>query len=443
MPMRPHAVEVKQPVTGEPPADVLSIVIPAYNEEEAIRDTIARCEDAAREIRDAAGLAAVEIIVVSDGSTDRTVEIARSFPGVRVVAFEHNRGYGAAIKEGFRCARGTLLGFLDADGTCEPRCFGVMCRRARAGVDVVVGSRLGPGSRMPRTRRLGNRLFALLLGFLCGRRVTDTASGMRVIRRRALAWLEPLPDGMHFTPAISARALLNDLEVCEVPMPYEERVGTSKLRVFSDGLLFLRAIVAGVLCYRPERLLLIGFTVCMVLGLCLAAYPTEFYLRHGRIEEWMIYRFLVCFLLGSVGWPLLGGAALASRMRSFGPRRRDQDSFWSALPARLFEGRRLAALAAVTLAASGWLLWPGAVEYVTSGAVTLHWSRVVTGLFGVVLVAQAFVIAVLLRVLAIWKTQTETRRDGERGRSLEEDLACTVQGPAAHAPGPSPAPASS
>src|SRR4029079_19541878 len=109
--------------------------------------------------------------------------------------------------------------------------------------DIVLDSRMGPESKMPRIRRLGHRIYALGLGYLCGRHVTDTASGMRVVRRSALADLYPLPDGLHFTPSMSARALLNNLRVLEAPMRYEERIGRSKLSVIRDGVRFFRTIL--------------------------------------------------------------------------------------------------------------------------------------------------------------------------------------------------------
>ena len=102
----------------------LTIVIPALNEEEAIGETLRRTLAAVDSIRTAAGLDVVEIIVVNDGSTDRTAEIVRGFAEVRLIEFERNRGYGAAIKEGFRQGSGTLVGFMDADGTCDPQWFG-------------------------------------------------------------------------------------------------------------------------------------------------------------------------------------------------------------------------------------------------------------------------------------------------------------------------------
>jgi glycosyltransferase involved in cell wall biosynthesis len=384
----------------------LTIVIPALNEEEAIASTISRCLDAREGIKRAAGLDDVEIIVVSDGSTDRTVEIARGFHDVEVIVFEKNRGYGAAIKEGFRRGSGELVSFIDADGTCDPRYFSEMCRVAvEDGADIVLGSRMGPDSKMPRIRKIGNRLYALLLGLLCGRSVSDTASGMRVIRRSSLPLLYPLPDRLHFTPSMSAKALTNGLRIIEIPMRYEERVGTSKLSVLVDGFRFLNTIIEGVLCYRPERLFLMVFMLFLLVSGVLAIYPVEYYWHNRWIEEWMIYRFIACFMLGSAGFLLLSAAVLANRMAVLGPKRRDGDSFWIVLASQLFRGVPLAVFSVVTLIASVALVWPGIVEFATTRQITLHWSRIIVGAFGMLLVFQALVTAVMLQLVDLWVYQ--------------------------------------
>lgn len=386
----------------------LTIVVPALNEEDAIGATISRCLEAREEISHSAGLDGVEIIVVSDGSTDRTAEIAQSFEDVKVVVFEENQGYGAAIKEGWRIGDGDLVGFLDADGTCDPRFFAKLCRSVYdENADIALGSRLGADSQMPTIRRAGNRMFAFLLGLLCGRKVTDTASGMRVVRRSSLKHLYPLPDGLHFTPAMSARALMNGLRIIELPMKYEERIGESKLSALWDGVRFLKAIGAGVLCYRPEKIFLTGFSLCILFILVLAAYPTEFYFKNDRLEEWMIYRFVVCQFVGSLGITLLLASALANRMAQLSTRREESVGFWSSIVASLFTGNLLALIVVLLTGISIGFLWPGIVEFVSTGKITLHWSRLIAGSFTFFAVVQTLIFFVLMKVVAIWSSEQE------------------------------------
>ncbi|HRX84896.1 MAG TPA: glycosyltransferase family 2 protein, partial [Phycisphaerae bacterium] len=258
----------------------LTIVIPAYNEEQAIGAIIERTLAARATIVARSPVTAVDVVVVSDGSTDGTVRIAREYADIRLIEFERNKGYGAAIKRGFAETDSELVGFLDADGTCDPLFFADLCTALNdTQAAVALGSRLGPQSRMPRTRRLGNRIYAAMLSVLTNRVVHDTASGMRVIRRDALSRLYPLPDGLNFTPAMSARALLDEsLPVVELPMAYEERVGESKLHVLRDGWRFFQTIMEMTLCWRPARVLLGGALLCGLVTVLLAAHPIEMWL---------------------------------------------------------------------------------------------------------------------------------------------------------------------
>jgi glycosyltransferase involved in cell wall biosynthesis len=402
------------PDLGKP---ILTVVIPALNEEEAIGDTIQRCLDAREHIREEGGVSDVEIVVVSDGSTDRTPQIAQEFAdrdsSVRVVVFEENQGYGAAIKEGFRVGRGDLVGFLDADGTCDPRFFADLCA-ALADADVALGGRLGPNSRMPAVRRLGNRIFALLLGFLSGEAVTDTASGMRVLKRAALTYLEPLPNGLDFTPAMSARAMMQRLRIVEIPMPYDERIGRSKLKAFEDGVRFLRAILDAVLFFYPSRLFTLGTSLCALVVLVLAISPAEFYLRNRYLEEWMIYRFVVCLLLAVSGFVLLCSAVVADELFFLTNRRRRWTNFSSQVLATLFSQRPLLILAAVATPVSLLLVWPGLLEYARTRHVTLHWSRVIAAAFGLIIALQCVVTASLQRLLGLWRSHLSLERTAPR-----------------------------
>lgn len=235
---------------------VLSIVIPAYNEEGGIAEIIERVLPIRSALADV-GVDGMELIVVDDGSRDRTAEITATYPEVQLIRHKQNQGYGAALKTGFGKAKGDLLGFLDADGTYPPEHFPELCRVAMAeGADLVIGSRMsGADSEMPVVRRVGNLIFANLVSLLGNRRVSDSSSGMRVIRQDALAQLYPLPDGLNFTPVMSTRAVHEEIKWIEVPIPYKERIGRSKLSVVDDGMRFLRTILWTALCYNPVRIL--------------------------------------------------------------------------------------------------------------------------------------------------------------------------------------------
>lgn len=245
----------------------LSVVIPAYNEEAGIAQIVWRVRAVHGELA-RLGIADLEVLVVDDGSGDRTAQIVSGLEGVRLIRHGRNRGYGAALKTGFRQARGDLIGFLDADGTYPPECFPRLCEAALNGAELAIGSRMaGEESHMPVTRRIGNLFFAGLLSLVGRQRVTDSASGMRVFRREVLERISPLPDGLNLTPVMSARAIHEAVQMVEVPISYSERVGRSKLSVVRDGSLFLRSILWTVLAYNPVRILgLLGLA-----GMALAA----------------------------------------------------------------------------------------------------------------------------------------------------------------------------
>ena len=401
------------------PADLesptLSIVIPALNEEESIASTIQRCLTARERICRVGHVQDLEVIVVSDGSTDRTAEIAQQLaaehPRVRVIVFERNRGYGAAIKEGFRQSSGALVAFLDADGTCDPNYFGELCHAVQTdGAAIALGSRMGRGNEMPRVRRLGNRFYALLLGSLSGRAVTDTASGMRVLRRACLSQLYPLPDGLHFTPAMSARAVMSDMRIVEVPMAYAERVGESKLRVLRDGVRFLFAIRDAAMLYRPSRLFGLAAITCALVTLFLGSYPLEFYLMNRRLEEWMYFRLLVCGFLVTCGFTLLSAGVLADRVLSLVYRRPDE-SFVCGLFDRLLNGWRLLGAGVVSAAVGFMLVWPSVAHYLQTGSMELHWTRAAASVFLLQLSVVACANAVLQKIVGLWKEQIVQRSD--------------------------------
>ncbi|TPW20073.1 MAG: glycosyl transferase family protein [Elusimicrobia bacterium] len=291
---------------------ILSIVVPFYDEEAAIEDVLRRCVTAAGELaRERPDLAEVEVIAVDDGSRDGSAERAARVAGVKLVRHEGNRGYGAALKSGFDSAKGDWLAFLDGDGTCCPLSLGNLLDKALAEeLDVVIGARLHGGSRMPVLRTAGNRLFHGLVGALGGGDVSDVASGIRVLRRTAYEAMAPLPDGMAFSPAMSARAILDPaLRVGEVPVWYDERVGASKLSAVGDGLRFLLVILETGLVFRPRAffgwcgaVLTAAAVLLFSFGLGGPEAPLAYVLRERAAAEWMYFRFVLIAVLVSLAF---------------------------------------------------------------------------------------------------------------------------------------------
>jgi len=376
----------------------LLIVLPALNEEEAIAGVIESCLAARASICADSPVDEVAICVVSDGSEDRTVELARSYePEIQLIVFPENRGYGAAIKEAFARSEAELLAFMDADGTCDPQVFAALASALiETKADLSLGCRMSPGNRMPALRRLGNRIFATLLSLVSASRVRDVASGMRVIRRSSLPKLLPLPDGLHFTPAMSARATLRaGLSIAEIDMPYRERSGRSKLHVIHDGLRFLRVILETAFLYRPGRIL--GFfALCLFAAASLVMInPVLFYAANRRVHEWMIDRFVIGHLLGTMSVLCCAAAFLAQRIVDTALSDARSDPGAESIVIWLFRGPLLWPLTVACFLIGGLLVRSSFVGLIRSGVTFDHWSRYIAMSFFV----STGLILVLARVV--------------------------------------------
>lgn len=255
----------------------LSVVIPAYNEEGGIQEIMDRILSVRSELA-TVGVDDLELIIVDDGSSDRTPELVLAQPGARLIRHAKNGGYGAALKTGFAAAKGEWIGFMDADGTYPPEYYPALYQAAvNEDADIVIGSRMaGAKSEMPAVRRLGNLIFARLVSLISARHITDSASGMRIFKKSILPTIYPLPDGLNLTPVMSTRALHEKLTMVEVPIPYSERVGRSKLSVVNDGMRFAQSIVWTALNYNPVRPLgLIGLIALLIAAIIGAGLVVE------------------------------------------------------------------------------------------------------------------------------------------------------------------------
>ncbi len=228
----------------------LSVIMPAYNEERGIVPVLEALD---RELT-GAGVDA-EIIVVDDGSADATAEKAGSVSErITVIRHNENRGYGASLKTGFRKAKHALVAIIDADGTYHPKDLIRLLERA-PGQDMVVGARTGQSVHIPLIRRPAKWLLRSLATYLTRRKIPDLNSGLRLMRTDLVhKYMGLFPNGFSLTTTITMALLVAGYQVEFIPIDYEKRTGSSKIRPLRDTIGFLSLILRTIIYFNPLRI---------------------------------------------------------------------------------------------------------------------------------------------------------------------------------------------
>ena len=391
----------------------LSIVIPAYNEEDAIGDIVDRCISEKSNIIKKTPVEGIEIIVVNDGSKDKTGEIIKGYSKeVKLITFERNRGYGAALKAGFEEASGDLVSFIDADGTCDPKFFIDLCNKLiEENADIAIGSRLGPGNAMPLVRRVGNKAYVMLINLLGKTRITDSASGMRVLKKDCLSRIYPLPDGLHFTPAMSCRAVMDEnVKIVEIPISYQERKGESKLSVIQDGIRFLKTIIDIALIYEPVRFFGSLGVILLMIAIGYVIYPIQYYARFRVIPEYMIYRLITITTLIFTSFTMFTVGIISEQISDFIMEKRREKGFLNKWVYFLFSQRKLIIAGPISALSAILLNYKTIWQYLATGEIHTHWVYIVTGAFLFLVGLQALALGVLERILLTLKKTTLFQR---------------------------------
>lgn len=232
----------------------LTIIVPAFNEEDGLAPVI---ESLAADVADTVPLD-YEILVVNDGSTDRTADVAAALAGVRVLSHRANRGYGAALKTGIREAQYDLVLITDADGTYPHEAIPRLVEALLVGErDMVVGARTGANVAAPLLRRPAKWAIRRLAAYISGEEIPDLNSGLRLFRRDvARRFFGLLPDGFSFTTTITLGMLLNGYRVEYIPIDYHKRIGQSKIRPIQDTINFTILVLRLGLYFAPLKVFL-------------------------------------------------------------------------------------------------------------------------------------------------------------------------------------------
>lgn len=228
----------------------ISVIIPAYNEGESIVSVLKEIED----VMSHSSLS-YEIVVVNDGSTDKTAEVLRN-GGLNIRVFDHrvNRGYGAALKTGISKAQSEIVVITDADGTYPLERIPELASYMKD-YDMVVGARSGVSVKIPWIRKPAKWLINGLANYLTGVKIPDLNSGLRAVKKSVVnRFIRLLPDQFSYTATITLAMLTNGYQVKYVPVDYHPRIGHSKIRPIRDTLNFVQLIIRTVMYFNPLKI---------------------------------------------------------------------------------------------------------------------------------------------------------------------------------------------
>lgn len=268
----------------------VSVIIPAKNEEDGLSKLLPRLR---------AAVPHAEIIVVDDGSTDKTSEISR-LNQARVLRHPYSMGNGAAIKTGARAAVGELLVFLDADGQHNPDDIPKLLQMLDTGYDMVVGARRGE-SQANLGRWYANFTYNWLASLMVGHPIADLTSGFRAVdARRFREFLYLLPNGFSYPTTITMCFFRAGYLVGYLPISVNKREGKSHIKPLKDGLRFMIIIFRIGTLYSPLKLFIPISLFFFTGGLAYYAYTFMTSGRFTNMSGLLFTTSVLVFLIGLV-----------------------------------------------------------------------------------------------------------------------------------------------
>jgi glycosyltransferase involved in cell wall biosynthesis len=268
---------------------MFSVILPAHNEEEGIGRVVSDLRAAYPE---------AEVLVVDDGSTDRTAELARA-AGARVVRHPRNRGNGAAVKTGIRRAKNDVLVMMDADGQHDPDEIKKLLE-CLPEYDMAVGARSG-SSHGYFHRNLANLFYNKLASYLADYNILDLTSGFRAVKRKVIRkFIYLFPNGFSY-PTTSTLALLRGgYNLKYVPIEAKKRVGKSKLNLVRDGVGFILVMFKIIMMFSPFKIFApAGFLVAL-LGAAYYLYTYLVWQQFRNMSVLLISIGILIFMLGLI-----------------------------------------------------------------------------------------------------------------------------------------------
>jgi len=282
----------------------MSVIIPAFNEELAVAETVIELQKLfeGTDIR-------AEIIIVDDGSKDATAREAKA-AGARVIQHKNNRGYGASLKTGILAAENDIIAITDADGTYPAKYLPKMLDELEH-ADMIVGSRTGADVHIPLLRRPPKWFLRVMANYVSNTKIPDLNSGLRIFRREvAVQYFAILSDQFSFTTTITLALLCDKYAVTYIPIDYRKRQGKSKIVPWDAGS-FAILILRVAMLFRPLRVFMPIAVMCIIYGVIKASID----LTHDpNISASAILAFVSALIMVFTG---MLGDAVATRLGRF------------------------------------------------------------------------------------------------------------------------------
>ena len=228
--------------------ELISIVIPVFNEEEVILNTLNEIHSLIR------GKFFYEIIVINDGSSDETGKIVSNYNDITLINRDKNRGYGFSIKEGIKKAKGDAILIIDADGSYPIEKIPVLIDEYILNHGMVVGERSGEKVSLSLFNRFAKLILKTLIYILTSKWIKDINSGLRIFDKRIVKkYSGIIPDGFSLTTTLTVASMIENVNVKFIPINYHKRVGKSKISPIKDFLNFIILIVKIISFFKPLR----------------------------------------------------------------------------------------------------------------------------------------------------------------------------------------------
>jgi polyisoprenyl-phosphate glycosyltransferase len=257
--------------------NIISVVIPVYNEETSVLSTIKQV----KEVMDRSNQE-YEIIAVNDGSKDRSKEILEQIKNIQVINHPYNIGYGASLKTGIKKSKGNYILITDADGTYPIADIPRLLKHLN-NYDMVVGARTGKNVKIPLLRRPAKKIINIIANFMSGHKIPDLNSGFRLFKKDlCLEFFHLYPQKFSFTTTITLAFLTSGYSVKYIPTDYFNRKGTSSISPVKDFVGFINLIIRITTYFNPFKIFFSLSLLLLILAIIIFFYTS---IMLGRIMD--------------------------------------------------------------------------------------------------------------------------------------------------------------